>query len=73
MPEPVEPFVKVAPPLFIQSSEVVHSKCDLLHFCAFIHILEVHDFNPPPLVTLKTMPGPPMMTPMRSTQAMRQV
>jgi hypothetical protein len=47
IPEPVEPFVEAKPSLFIRASEVIHDKCDLLHFCAFIHILVVHDFNPP--------------------------
>jgi hypothetical protein len=28
-------------------TEVIHNKCDLLHFRVFIRILEVHDFNPP--------------------------
>jgi hypothetical protein len=45
--ELIEPFVEVVPPLFMRSSEIVHSKCDLLHFRAFVHILKVHDFTPP--------------------------
>jgi hypothetical protein len=35
------------PPLFLWSYEIINSKCDLLHFRAFIHVAEVHDFNPP--------------------------
>jgi hypothetical protein len=47
IPELVEPFVEVAPPLFLWASKIIHTKCDLLHFRAFICILEVHDFMPP--------------------------
>jgi hypothetical protein len=39
--EPVEPFVEVALPLFLRLSEIIHSFCVLLHFWAFICILEV--------------------------------
>jgi hypothetical protein len=45
--EPAEPFVEAVPPLFLRSSEIINSKCDLLHFRAFIRVAEVHDFNPP--------------------------
>jgi hypothetical protein len=47
IPKLVIPFVKAELPLFIRSSEVIHEKSDLLHFCAFIRVLEVHDFNLP--------------------------
>jgi hypothetical protein len=42
--EPVVPFVEHAP-LFIWSSELIHSKCDKLQFCVFIQVLEVHDYT----------------------------
>jgi hypothetical protein len=45
VPEPVEPFVERAPPLFISTSEVVHSRCDMLQFHIFIRVLEVHDYS----------------------------
>jgi hypothetical protein len=41
VPEPVEPFVEVALPLFLRLLEIIHSFCVLLHFWAFIRILEV--------------------------------
>jgi hypothetical protein len=44
---PVEPFVERMQPLFLGSSEIVHSKCDTLQFRVFIRILEIHDFNLP--------------------------
>jgi hypothetical protein len=47
IPEPVVLFIEAKPPLFIRSSEVIHAKSDLLHFCVFIRILDVHDFNLP--------------------------
>jgi hypothetical protein len=47
IPEPVEPFVKSKLPLFLRVSEILHSMCDLLHFRAFVRLLEVHDFNLP--------------------------
>jgi hypothetical protein len=47
IPEPVEPFVESKLPLFLRVSEILHSMCDLLHFRAFIRLLEVHDFNLP--------------------------
>jgi hypothetical protein len=47
IPKPVEPFIEAEPPLFLCTSEIIHSKCDLLHFRAFIQIVEVHDFTPP--------------------------
>jgi hypothetical protein len=47
IPEPVEPFMGEAPPLFLRSSEIIHSKCDTLQFRVFIRILEIHDFNLP--------------------------
>jgi hypothetical protein len=45
--EPVEPFIEHAPPLFLSSSELVHSKCDTLQFRIFIRVLEVHDYSIP--------------------------
>jgi hypothetical protein len=36
-------------PLFLRAHEIIHSKCNLLHFWAFVHIIEVHDFNLPEL------------------------
>jgi hypothetical protein len=45
VPEPVDPFVNAQPPLFLTAHEIIHSKCNLLHFRAFVHIVEVHDFN----------------------------
>jgi hypothetical protein len=70
IPEPVEPFAKATPPMFIRSSEVIHLKCDLLHFHTFIHVQEVHDFTPPPPTTLMMMAGPSVASPVRSTPAM---
>jgi hypothetical protein len=46
--EPIEPFREGVPPLFLRASEIVHSKCDPLHYRTIISILEVHDFNTPP-------------------------
>jgi hypothetical protein len=46
VPEPEEQLVGV-PPLFIQAEELVHSKQDVLHFRAFIHVLELHEFSLP--------------------------
>jgi hypothetical protein len=43
--ELVEPFIEHAPPLFINASEVIHSKCDMLQFCIFVRVLEVHDYS----------------------------
>jgi hypothetical protein len=31
----------------LRAHEIIHSKCNLLHFWAFIHIVEVHDFDLP--------------------------
>jgi hypothetical protein len=45
--EPVEPFIKQAPMLFLRANEVIHLKCDTLQFRVFIKILESHDFNLP--------------------------
>jgi hypothetical protein len=39
--------MEAAPPLFLRASEIIHNKCDLLHFRAFVHILEIHDFFTP--------------------------
>jgi hypothetical protein len=69
--ELVEPFVEAEPPLFIRSSEVIHLKCDLLHFHVFIRILKVHDFNPP--ATPMKIVGPSVRTLVRSTRAMTWV
>jgi hypothetical protein len=45
--EPINPFVEAESPLFLRSFKIIHSRCDLLHFQAFIHIIKIHDFNPP--------------------------
>jgi hypothetical protein len=45
-PEPVKPFIEWQPPLFLQASELIHSKCDTLGFWALIKILEINDFSP---------------------------
>jgi hypothetical protein len=42
--EPVHPFVEREPPLFIRTSELIHSKCDTLQFCVFVRVLKVHDY-----------------------------
>jgi hypothetical protein len=38
--------VEVEPPLFLRASEIMHSRCDILHFRMFIRIIEIHDFYP---------------------------
>jgi hypothetical protein len=43
IPEPEVPFVEHEPSLFLQASEVIHSKQDTLQLWDFISILEVHD------------------------------
>jgi hypothetical protein len=43
----LEEMLVVMPPLYIREEEIRHSKQDALHFHAFIHVLEVHDFSPP--------------------------
>jgi hypothetical protein len=48
IPEPVEPSREWEPPLLLGASEIVHSKCNLLHYHTIISILEVHDFGSPP-------------------------
>jgi hypothetical protein len=55
IPEPLEPFVKHYPPLFLRASEVIHSKRDTLQFCVFIHILELHDFSLPVNIQVGTL------------------
>jgi hypothetical protein len=45
IPEPQEPFVERQPPLFLRSSEIVHSKRGMLGFRVFIKIIEIHDFS----------------------------
>jgi hypothetical protein len=66
MPKPVEPFIEPPPPLFLRSTEIIHSSCDLLHFWVFIRILEVNDINPQ--VTQTMMDGrPPMTAPVKMT------
>jgi hypothetical protein len=47
VPEPIEPFVEGEPPLFLCTSEIIHAKCDLLHYHAIIDVLEFHNFNTP--------------------------
>jgi hypothetical protein len=47
IPEPVEPFIERESLLFLRASEVIHSMCNLLHFRAYIRVLETHDFTPP--------------------------
>jgi hypothetical protein len=47
VPELELPFVQRAPPLFLRASELIHSKKDILSFCAIITILEFHDYNTP--------------------------
>jgi hypothetical protein len=39
--------VEHAPPLFLRSSDLIHSMCDTLQFWVFIQILGIHDFNLP--------------------------
>jgi hypothetical protein len=46
--EPVKPFVEREPLFFLSSSEIINSKCNLLHYRAIISILEIHDFSTPP-------------------------
>jgi hypothetical protein len=46
IPEPQEPFMERQPPLFLRSSEIIHSKRDRLGFRVFIKIIEIHDFSP---------------------------
>jgi hypothetical protein len=48
IPEPEEPVVGL-PLLFVRAEELIHSKQDSLQFRAFIHVLEMHDFSPPPV------------------------
>jgi hypothetical protein len=45
IPEPEEPFVERAPPLFLSSLELIHSKRDTLQFRAVfrLHLLEVRE------------------------------
>jgi hypothetical protein len=45
VPELVVPFIECTPPLFVSSSELVHSKCNTLKFLVFIRVLEVHDYT----------------------------
>jgi hypothetical protein len=45
--EPVEPFMECATPLFLRSSEIIHSKWVTSQFWVFIQIWEIHDFNRP--------------------------
>jgi hypothetical protein len=44
VPKLEEQLVGLAP-LLIQADELIHSKQDVLHFSAFIHILKVHDLS----------------------------
>jgi hypothetical protein len=44
IPEPAQPSVGETP-LFLRASEIIHSKCDMLQFCALVQVLEVHDFT----------------------------
>jgi hypothetical protein len=39
--------VEHTPPLFIQASELIHFKSDMLQFWVFIRVIEVHDFTIP--------------------------
>jgi hypothetical protein len=41
------PFLECEPPLFLSSSELIHSRCDTLQFCVFVCVLEVHDYTIP--------------------------
>jgi hypothetical protein len=45
--KPADPFVDAQRPLFLRAHEIIHSKCNLLHFRTFVHIVEVHDFDLP--------------------------
>jgi hypothetical protein len=45
--EPVEPFVEHQSPLFLCASKIIHYSCDTRQFCAFVKVLEVHDFTLP--------------------------
>jgi hypothetical protein len=47
IPESQEPFIDRHPPLFLRSSEIVHSKRDTLGFRVFMKIIEIHNFSPP--------------------------
>jgi hypothetical protein len=47
IPEPVEPFVERAPPVFLRSSEIIYSKCVTLQFRVLIQILDIHVFHIP--------------------------
>jgi hypothetical protein len=47
LPKPKVPFVEGEPPLFLQASEIIHSKWDTLQYKVLVHILEVHNFTPP--------------------------
>jgi hypothetical protein len=42
---PTEPFVEREPPLFLRSSELIHSSCDTLQFRVFNCVLKVHDYT----------------------------
>lgn len=46
IPEPVEPFVGRAPPLYLKAEEIIESRRDALGFTVQIRILEVQDFHP---------------------------
>jgi hypothetical protein len=48
VPESIESSVEREPPLYLSSSEIIDSSCDLLHYRAIISILEIHDFSTPP-------------------------
>jgi hypothetical protein len=39
------PFVEREPMLFLLASEIIHSKKEMLQFCEFIQIVEIHDFT----------------------------
>jgi hypothetical protein len=43
----VVPFVEREPSLFISSSKLIHSRYYTLRFCAFIRVLEFHDYMIP--------------------------
>jgi hypothetical protein len=58
MPEPIEPFKEGVPPLFLLASEIIHSKCNLLHYRATINVLEQHEFSTPLKLLKRWWPWP---------------
>lgn len=46
IPEPVEPFVERAPPLYLRAEELIESLREVLGLTAVINVLEVQDYHP---------------------------